>query len=257
MATPYSDRYYQQMEPGSTRSAQAGPTILRLFPSNTVLDVGCGVGAWLCVYANAGCQIFGVDSDRVPTHRLLIAVDRFLATDLEQPLRQEARYDLVTCLEVAEHLSPRRAPTLVADVCQTRRRRDLLRGDPRPGRNSSHQRAMPELLGRPVQESTLRAAGLYSAADLDELTVDWWYAQNTFAFVRATRVADFPVAIAETRALPMDLIHPRAFVRIAIPSEMTPRMLKKSLVRFHIFPPRLRTAFVEATEHLGVDPWRG
>ena len=110
MATPYSDSYYQQMEPGSTRSAQElVPTILRLFPSNTVLDVGCGVGAWLCVYANAGCQIFGVDSDRVPTHRVLIAADRFLATDLRTTPRQEARYDLVTCLEVAEHLSPRRA----------------------------------------------------------------------------------------------------------------------------------------------------
>jgi hypothetical protein len=69
--------------------------------------------------------------------------------------------------------------------------------------------------------------------------VEWWYAQNTFAFVRSSRLADFPEAVAASRALPADLVHPRAFVRLAIPSEMTPRMLKEVARALPYFPAKI------------------
>ena len=76
--------------------------------------------------------------------------------------------------------------------------------------------------------------------------MEWWYAQNTFAFVRSTRLADFPEASPKAELCPTDLVHPRAFVRLAIPSEMTPRMLKEVALLFRIFLPRLCNAFAES-----------
>ena len=41
------------------------PLFLNYFKPYTVLDVGCGLGTWLTVFKENGCEVFGIDGDYV------------------------------------------------------------------------------------------------------------------------------------------------------------------------------------------------
>src|SRR4029077_6873493 len=90
------------------------PNLMELVSPETVIDVGCGVGAWTSQWSSA----IGVDGDWVPRDQLLIPESSFLAHDLTQPLKLGRRADLVLCLEVAEHLPQGAGRTLVESLCK-------------------------------------------------------------------------------------------------------------------------------------------
>lgn len=95
------------------------PHIVRLFHPKSVVDVGCGLGTFLYCFKNEGItDVLGVDGDWVDRALLAqyLTKDEFLPVDLEQPLLLGRKYDLVVCLEVAEHLSPEKADQFVASL---------------------------------------------------------------------------------------------------------------------------------------------
>jgi SAM-dependent methyltransferase len=90
------------------------PLLKQQLPANSVLDVGCGQGAWLAVWQRHGVDdVFGVDGSYVDQRRLLFAPERFYAHDLSLPFDLGRRFDLVQCLEVAEHLPADSAAALI------------------------------------------------------------------------------------------------------------------------------------------------
>lgn len=85
-----------------------------LFSINSVLDVGCGVGLWLKAYETQGISdILGIDGMWVPKENLVIGKDKFKTHDLTAPFSLGRKFDLVMCIEVAEHLRETAADTLV------------------------------------------------------------------------------------------------------------------------------------------------
>jgi Methyltransferase domain len=90
------------------------PVILEMTKAKTLLDVGCGTGTWLKSALELGISdIFGVDGVRINPEELLIPVSIFKVQDFTQTWRLDRKYDLALCLEVAEHLDERFAPTLI------------------------------------------------------------------------------------------------------------------------------------------------
>ena len=65
--TPYDAAFYQHQQDGSLLSARGiVPDIMQLAAPASVVDVGCGVGAWLRVFQEHGVgTIAGVDGDWV------------------------------------------------------------------------------------------------------------------------------------------------------------------------------------------------
>ena len=116
-ATQYDNAFFDAIADGSLQSARVVvQVLLELFTPHSVVDVGCGTGAWLKAFAERvdGLKVTGIDGDYVDRSKLVIDHDRFVAADLTRLVRLDGRYDLALCLEVAEHLPSRNASGLVA-----------------------------------------------------------------------------------------------------------------------------------------------
>src|SRR5688572_29188669 len=116
----YSARFFERLEGGSLRSARAiVPLVVELLGPRSVVDVGCGTGAWLSVFAAAGIADFlGLDGRWVDVEQLAIPKTSFRALDLEQPIDVGRSFDLAVSLEVAEHLPLAAAETFVDSLAR-------------------------------------------------------------------------------------------------------------------------------------------
>jgi hypothetical protein len=114
----YTEEFFEYIERGSIASAkQFSAFLVPLLDIKSVLDVGCGRGAWLREWKNAGVTVArGIDGPYVRQSSLLIPADDFTAQDLSKEFDSGQRYDLVTCFEVAEHLPADRAETFVPSL---------------------------------------------------------------------------------------------------------------------------------------------
>lgn len=104
----------------STSGAQAALSVLlgNHRPAS-MLDVGCGIGTWLWAAQRLGiADVFGVDGVDVPDVSLLVSKRLFARHDLLKPLRLGRRFEMVLCLEVAEHLEPEASEVLIASLTE-------------------------------------------------------------------------------------------------------------------------------------------
>jgi SAM-dependent methyltransferase len=85
-------------------------------PRTSVADIGCGTGTWLAAALSMDSQsAFGIEGDWVTNSMLDDPRIDFRPHDLEQRFTGP-RVDFAISLEVAEHLSPERAESFVADL---------------------------------------------------------------------------------------------------------------------------------------------
>ena len=210
----YSPSFYAQVAAGSASSANAiVPIVLDLVSPRSVVDVGCGLGAWLAAaIANGVDDALGIDGDYVDVGRLLIPRERFVPADLERPIVLGRRYDLVMSLEVAEHLPESAADAFVESLV-------------RLGPAVLFSAAIPDQGGEhhvneqwPQYWADRFAAHGYIALDCirdrvwNNSHVEPWYAQNSFLYVSADRLASSPKLEAELARCGFGfrpLVHPR------------------------------------------------
>src|SRR5580765_376996 len=113
----YDDTFYRYIQNGAIRSAQVViPLSLNHLKIDSVLDVGCGAGAWLTEYRRRGVpSCVGVDGDYVKVSTLLVPPATFIARDISQPFDLGQRFDLVQCLEVGEHIETAASRILIGN----------------------------------------------------------------------------------------------------------------------------------------------
>lgn len=116
----YDDAFFDTIDDNTLASACVVVPILKeMVPIASVVDVGCGRGAWLSVFRDCGAtKVLGLDGGYVNQDRLLFDCQDFRAIDLSQPFSIPGDFDLAVCLEVAEHLPRKMARRLVAALCQ-------------------------------------------------------------------------------------------------------------------------------------------
>jgi len=104
--TTYDAKFFDYVNSGAIQSAKRLlPFLLSELKINSVLDVGCGQGAWLSIWKELGIEdIVGIDGNYVERDHLLIPETSFLSHNLTEPFDLGRHFDLVQSLEVAEHL---------------------------------------------------------------------------------------------------------------------------------------------------------
>lgn len=185
----YGPDFYQEVTNGAVMSAQTVvPYILEtIITPETVIDIGCGAGAWAREFANAGAHVLGLDGEWAKPN-LLIPEANFKATDLAWHLSLVAhpynKWDLAICLEVAEHLPFERGPSLVKDLCALSN--TILFSGATPGQGGhGHINEQPHTYWHELfNKEGYLFDPILQAQFKDNPSVCWWYSQNMFIYTK-------------------------------------------------------------------------
>src|SRR3954451_22161389 len=99
----YDQDFFRHQMTGSRRSAERIVKIAtELLSPASVVDVGCGVGAWLAEFSDQGAkETRGWPGDYVARALVHSPPEAFTPADPIQPLPEKRRYDLAISMEVA------------------------------------------------------------------------------------------------------------------------------------------------------------
>lgn len=207
MATEYGAEFYDTAREGMKSSAAA--VVPRLFDTFLggaphtfrVLDVGCGEGHWGKEFENRGCEVLGLDGDYVTD-----PVIPFRPTDLTDPLPDLGQFDLVLCLEVAEHLPPERADSFVAELCSLAKlNKPIIFSAAIPGQGGTGHlnEQWPEYWVERFAEHGFAASGALRFMFWNDERVENWYRQNLIVFTTMG-----PIILGGYPAEVLPVVHP-------------------------------------------------
>jgi SAM-dependent methyltransferase len=157
------------------------PILFEARRPRSLLDVGCGTGTWLSAARDFGvADVFGVDGVDIAAGDLLVPLGVFRMLDLNGPWSLNRRFDMAFCLEVAEHLDSKVAPSLIQAL--TSHADEIVFSAACPGQQGQHHVNCQW----PVYWQTLFNAHGFVCSDAlrwriwNNPGVDVWYRQNMF-----------------------------------------------------------------------------
>jgi SAM-dependent methyltransferase len=153
----------------------------------SLLDVGCGIGTWLRAAREYGIEdLCGVDGADIPATALQIPAELVRQVDLTTPWSLNRRFDVVLCLEVAEHLDEPAGRLLVETL--TSHTDEIVSSAACPGQPGQHHIncQWPD-----YWQTQFNARGFVCSDAIrwriwTESDVDVWYRQNMFVATRDT-----------------------------------------------------------------------
>jgi len=86
------------------------------FNPSSIIDFGCSFGNILSPFEKKGIEIFGLEGSKVAKKYLKIKQENFLLFDLRKPYKDNRKYDLCFCFEVAEHIKEKHSDTLIGSL---------------------------------------------------------------------------------------------------------------------------------------------
>jgi SAM-dependent methyltransferase len=236
----YDSTFFDYVNAGALRSARRLLPVLRQHLSiESVLDVGCGQGAWLSIWNELGVRtVRGIDGDYVDRSRLLIDAEHFQSHNLATAFELGRRFDLVESLEVAEHLPADSAAAFVASLT---RHGDLVLFSAAPkgqgGDQHINEQSYDYWRGL-FRTHGYRAIDLVRPAVKDDDAIEPWYRYNTILYAA---VEAFSMLSPAVQAMAIPECQPIADV------SPFPYKLRKRIVA--LLPPAAMTRIAKWKEH--------
>lgn len=211
-ASLYPADFYQDRR---AHTAHAASRILAALPvglpRRSVADIGCGTGTWLAAALAGGAEAaFGIEGAWVTPAMLDDGRITFTPQDLEQSFTLPG-VDLALSLEVAEHLSPARAESFVADLVATAP--SVLFSAAIPGQggvghlNEQWQSWWAERFGT----HGYLAYDVIRPAIWTDDAIPAWYRQNVVLYLDSPTAAELDLTPTEPALL--DRVHPAFWAR--------------------------------------------
>ena len=207
----YDSDFYSKHFEGMANSAKKVLDLLyKLYQPKSVIDIGCGRGAWLAVAESLGStKLKGMDGLWVKKRELLSKNIDFEAVDFERSVPEiEEKYELCISLEVAEHITEYNARKFVDTLCKAS---DIVLFSAaiahQGGMNHVNEQWQSYWIDL-FNSNGYECFDLFRATLWNNESVEWWYRQNVFLFVspknmflnlEVLRVSEKPV---------MDIAHP-------------------------------------------------
>lgn len=212
-ADHYGSTFYENQVDESLTSANIVLKIVfDIFKPQSLLDIGCGRGAWLCVAERLGVStLHGIDGPWVKQLDLLSSRIEFQQADMEVAIPVRRRYEMAMSVEVAEHLSPDSAPKFVAALCSAA---DVVvfgaAVQCQGGENHINEQRQSYWVKLFQQNDYVHFDIIRPKLWLNK-SVSPWYRQNTLIYINKNRVDLINLFDAEKPEAIIDLIHPEMF----------------------------------------------
>jgi 2-polyprenyl-3-methyl-5-hydroxy-6-metoxy-1,4-benzoquinol methylase len=111
----YDESFYQETHALKTESFRnVASTLSQHIPFATVLEIGCGTGQLLVELHRNGKNVLGCEISEAGIRGAPEEITVFQA-DAAKPIHLNRRFDLVLCIEVAEHIRQKHSAQLVAN----------------------------------------------------------------------------------------------------------------------------------------------
>ena len=203
------NEFVHSTEVYNTRSSDfIVPVLMDLFKPTSVLDVGCGIGTWLHSFSQKGISdFFGVDGDYVDKSLLaqFIPFEQYAPIDLNQPFSLNRKFDLVVCLEVAEHLLASAADNFISSLCQHAETIVFSAAIPAQGGQNHINEQWLDYWALKFDANGFKLYDVLRPIFWNRDEVDWWYKQNIVVFSKLNLQLEVP-------ELPIkNVVHPQLF----------------------------------------------
>ena len=185
-STHYDKNFYDSHEDGSYRSAmEVVPILNEIFKPSSVIDIGCGTGVWLNVWKNqiGVADIQGVEGPYVNPDQLKVPASAVCFQDLKSDYISDKKYDLLTTLEVAEHLPESRAETFVKML--TKLSDVIVFSAAIPGQEGTYHinEQYPEYWAKHFDKQGYLPFDFIRNQIWNNDKIEWWYRQNILIFI--------------------------------------------------------------------------
>jgi SAM-dependent methyltransferase len=213
----YADLHGKELKPDEATNRHSANRILgildRYLRPQSVLDVGCGIGTWLSVLKARGVSdLAGIDGPWLKPQDAVCDPSILKVTDLEASFDLGRRFDLVVCLEVAEHLSAQAAERFVESL--TRHAPAILFSAAIPFQGGHHH-VNEQFL---IYWEKLFATHRYRPLDIIrgpiwyEQDVHFWLRQNIVLFAHQDLIeSNAPLKDVSKRNTPIAVVHPELY----------------------------------------------
>jgi SAM-dependent methyltransferase len=205
----------------------------------SVVDVGCGLGAWLAVFSEHGVDdVVGLDGPWVDQTALEIDAADFRVADLGEPLVLGRRFDLALCLEVAQLLAPPLAEQLVLSLITLSDVVVFSSAIPGQGGLGHVNEQWPRYWANLFAEHSYIATDPFRSRIWEEPDVKWWFAQNTVCLVSTRALPHLPPLHEHVCAngSPPALVHPGCLSAV-VEAQASPRQARQSRLPWRNHPP--------------------
>lgn len=194
------------------------PLVCAAVNPKSVIDIGCGIGVWLAEFQRNGVQVVnGVDGKWVLEQKLLIDKENIEIYDFEDKGRtvhfvEKHKYDLAVCLEMAEHVSSTRANYIVQTLSKASDVIYFSGATPYSGGMHHVNEQWQSYWINKFIDRGFVVVDYIRPKVWDNRNVCYFYAEESFVFVKKERIDDFPLLKREMRDdIIYNMVHPVHF----------------------------------------------
>ncbi len=186
------------------------PILFEIFPPKTIIDIGCGSGAWLLAASELGVKsLWGIDGDWLRNEQLLTDNVELIIHNLNQPLPRVGKFDITISLEVAEHLPPERAQSFITDLCHYSEVILFSAAIPHQGGDHHINEQWQSYWVKLFLENNFIGVDFIRPKIWHNPQVKSWYKQNTFLFLHKSK--EHVIPSDSKYEFPVNIVHPEIY----------------------------------------------
>jgi SAM-dependent methyltransferase len=177
-----------------------------LLSIDSVLDLGCGIGVWMeAALSKRGRQVVGIDLEAFDQSELVVPPAAIINAALDQRIDLHRQFDLVLCLETAEHIQADGAATLVSNC--VRHSNAVLFSAAIPGQGGLHHvnERPPEYWQDLFDQAGYEVLDIIRPLIWRDTRIPAWYRQNMLLIVNRNAGAAFDRLRSESGKTPVPL----------------------------------------------------
>jgi SAM-dependent methyltransferase len=200
----------------SIRSAEEiVPCLMELIAPKSVVDIGCGVGAWLSVFRDKGkvTDYLGFDGEYMLNQNLQISPQFFVTCNLDKMIIScDRTFDMVISLEVAEHLTKENALPFIQHLTNLAPVVCFSAAIPKQGGTNHINEQWPDYWANLFAQRKFVPIDCIRKKFWNNEKVAWWYKQNTILYVREDCLDQYPqICNYYDGQPPIPIVHPQLY----------------------------------------------